>query len=413
MRAALELSSKKNREGLYEIFIRLQDGNHRRRIKTNYAVHKTQFKSQDRQQRWVRNHDLSHSINAELKRILETFNVQIAQDLNKGIVPSPESVIFKLTKSEGTTSLIQFLQEKTDLMINYNHRKGYQQALNNWLDFVKTEKLGDLDFREVTVNVLKRFENYLFKKGLQSSTVYANLKRIRAAFNMAIKEQVITPGDYIFRAYKMPSAKSANKKEKLTAEELKLFLSQSYPDGSGLKAAQQAFFLAFCMAGVRIEDVLTLTWTDIKNDRIEYKMEKTGSLSSFQITPQIKAVLDYFRQVNLDSPTVTGFLPKELLELKDSRVIEENERYKKAISSKTALVNKYLNQIAEDACLGKKVSTHIARHTFATIAAKKTNGNIQFVQNALKHSNAKITQAYLASLDLESLDDTMAEVTNL
>jgi hypothetical protein len=53
------------------------------------------------------------------------------------------------------------------------------------------------------------------------------------------------------------------------------------------------------------------------------------------------------------------------------------------------------------------------RAILAPIAVKKTDGNIKFVQNALKHSNAKITQAYLASLDLESLDDTMGEVTSL
>jgi integrase/recombinase XerD len=413
MKAALELNSKRNRDGHYEIFIRIQDGSHRRRIKTNYAVQKTQFKSRDVRQQWVRNHPKASVINADLKRILEAFNDQIARDLNKGLGSTPETVIFNLTSSEGTTSLIQFMQEKIDLMLNYNHRKGYQQALNNWLSFVKVAKLGDLDFRSITVNILKKFENWLFKKGLQSSTVYANMKRIRAAFNMAIKEQVIKPGDYIFRAYTMPSGKTVSKKEKLTIDELREFLKQKYRDGSGVKAAQQAFFLSFCMAGVRIEDILTLTWNDVKSDRIEYTMEKTGASTSILITPQINAILDYFRSVNRDKATIVGFLPSEILPLKSSHDIKENQRYKIEISIKTALANKYLAQIADDACLSKKVSTHIARHTFATIAAKRTNGNIQFVQNALKHSNAKITQAYLASLDLESLDDAMMEVTKL
>jgi hypothetical protein len=195
MKAALELDSRKNREGLFEIYIRVQDGQKRRRIKSNYAVAKSQFKSRDVNQRWVRNHSLADKINADLKNLLETFNHQISQDLNKGVLISPESVIHKLTTSEGTTSLIRFIQEKIELMLNYNHRKGYQQALNNWLEFVKAEKLGDLDFREVTVNILKRFENYLFKRGLLASTVYANMKRIRAAFYIAKKEEVINPGD--------------------------------------------------------------------------------------------------------------------------------------------------------------------------------------------------------------------------
>src|ERR1044071_3430705 len=100
MKAALELSAKKNRAGLYEIYIRVQDGpNHKRRIKSNYAVGKSQFKNRDMQQRWVRNHPLADAINADLKNILEAFSKQIAQDANKGIAASPDSVMLKLTKS--------------------------------------------------------------------------------------------------------------------------------------------------------------------------------------------------------------------------------------------------------------------------------------------------------------------------
>ena len=55
----------------------------------------------------------------------------------------------------------------------------------------------------------------------------------------------------------MPKVK-ATKKEKLTIDELKLFIEQEYENGSVIKTSQQAFMLAFNMAGVRIEDVLTL-----------------------------------------------------------------------------------------------------------------------------------------------------------
>jgi hypothetical protein len=55
-------------------------------------------------------------------------------------------------------------------MLIYNHRKGYQQSLNNWKGFIAVTKLGDLDFKQVDVNILKAFENFMFNKGLKSST---------------------------------------------------------------------------------------------------------------------------------------------------------------------------------------------------------------------------------------------------
>jgi integrase len=230
---------------------------------------------------------------------------------------------------------------------------------------------------------------------------------------MAIKEQVIGVGDYIFKAYTMPKANTA-KKEKLSVEELKAFGLLEYKDGSLVKSVQLAFMLSFNMAGVRIEDVLTLQWENVKNGRIEYQMSKTGALNSFQVTPQIQNILDYFKSIRKGKDKlIIPLLSEEKALWKYSKVEKENTIYKKEVISKTALVNKYLRQIAKDAKIEKKVSSHIARHTFASIAIKRSNGDINFVQNALRHSNAQITQIYLASLDSESMDAKMGDVTSI
>ena len=143
-------------------------------------------------------------------------------------------------------------------------------------------------------------------------------------------------------------------------------------------------------------------------------MVKTGSINSFQITPQIRKILDYFKSVKReDSQLIVPIMDDKMVELKSSKNEKENEMYKKEVGRKTALINKFLKKIGEDAVIDKKISTHIARHTFASIAIKKSNGDINFVQNALKHSNAKITQVYLASLDNDSMDSKMNDVTSI
>jgi site-specific recombinase XerD len=326
---------------------------------------------------------------------------------------TPEFIIYKKNKKTDVPTLNQYIEIKMSQMLEYNQRKGYTQVLNNWLKYTNEKKLGNLDFKQIDVQILKGFENFLFKKGLSSGTVYGNLKRIRTCFNMAIKEQIISVGDYIFRAYTMPKVK-ATQKEKLTIEELKLFISQHYEDGSLIKTTQQLFLLAFNLAGVRIEDVLTLKWENVKKERIEYIMSKTGAINSFQITPQIKLILDYFKSIKSHgAKLIIPIMNEEIANLKSSKDEAENEKYKKEIGRKTSLVNKFLKKIGEDALIEKKISTHIARHTFASIAIKKSNGDINFVQNALKHSNAKITQVYLASLDNDSMDSKMNDVTSL
>ncbi len=414
MKAALELSSKKNADGLYEIYIRIQDNlGKKKRVKANYAVSKTQFKSKNHNMQWVRNHPNAKKVNADLKLLIDEYNdvVLLTSAQKKSL--SPEYVIYRASKNNGIPTLREYFDLKISQMLEYNQRKGYTQVLNNWLKYTNEEKLGDLDFKQIDVQILKGFENFLFKKGLESSSVYGNLKRVRSCFNMAIKEQIIGVGDYIFKAYTMPKVK-ATKKEKLTIDELKLFIEQEYENGSVIKTSQQAFMLAFNMAGVRIEDVLTLKWDNVKKDRIEYVMVKTGSINSFQITPQIRKILDYFKSVKReDSQLIVPIMDDKMVELKSSKNEKENEMYKKEVGRKTALINKFLKKIGEDAVIDKKISTHIARHTFASIAIKKSNGDINFVQNALKHSNAKITQVYLASLDNDSMDSKMNDVTSI
>ena len=195
----------------------------------------------------------------------------------------------------------------------------------------------------------------------------------------------------------------------------KKFANLEYENGSIIKTAQKVFMLAFNLAGIRIEDILTLRWDNVKNNRIEYVMAKTGAINSFQITLQIQSLLDYFRSIQVvrSNTLIVPILDEKIALLKSSKSEIENEKYKKEIGRKTSLINKFLNKISEDAGIDKKITTHIARHSFASIAIKKTNGNVNFVQNALKHSNPKITQVYLASLDNESMDSKMDYVTTL
>ncbi|MFL5765464.1 MAG: tyrosine-type recombinase/integrase [Bacteroidia bacterium] len=406
MKAALEISSKPNRNGLFEIYVRIQDGNKKKRIKANVAVKRNQFKSKNHNLKWVFNHPNYAAINSDLRKLIEEYDDVVFSGLTEKKVLSPESVMYSIKKAATSQSLEKYCEAKISQILNYNHRKGYQQTLNNWKDYTRSEKLGELDFKQISVSILKGFENYLIKdKKVSAATAYTNLKRIRALFNMAIKEQIIAVGDYIFKAYTMPKAEKA-KKEKLSVEELKEFAAVKYDPNSLGKIVQQAFLLAFNLAGVRIEDVLTLKWSYVSKDRLEYQMEKTGAQNSFKLTSQLKEILKYFKSVSNGSQYIVPILQDGVEDM-------DNEEYKKEIGRKTALVNKYLKKIAYDAGIEKKVTSHISRHTFASIAIKRTNGNITFVQNALKHSDARITQAYLESLDSEIMDEKMDDATRL
>jgi len=70
------------------------------------------------------------------------------------------------------------------------------------------------------------------------------------------------------------------------------------------------------------------------------------------------------------------------------------------------LINKYLKDIAEKAEIVKNVTTHTARHSFADIARQKAD-NIYNLSKTLGHSKIGTTEAYMATIDDNALDDTL------
>ncbi len=259
---------------------------------------------------------------------------------------------------------------------------------------------------------MQKYEKYLLSKKITKEkktrsigSVHTIMKRLRAIFNNAIGEGVITPDIYPFKIYQLPSVPKTYK-ERLTMEELEEFEKVEYEPSSFKFIAQKSFSFAVRMAGIRIEDLLSLKVKNIASARITYHMRKGNTnkkLKSIKITPKIQEILNYFISKNSDP---NDFIFPIMSSNADSF---SNSEYKKEIGRKTSLINKYLKLIAEDACIAKNITTHIARHSFASVALKKTK-DIKALQEALGHSDPKITAGYLAELNIENLDEMMDTV---
>lgn len=57
-------------------------------------------------------------------------------------------------------------------------------------------------------------------------------------------------------------------------------------------------------------------------------------------------------------------------------------------------MNAYLKEIADVCGIDKPISTHSARHTYATTVALENNIPLEVVSKTLGHSNIKMTQRY-------------------
>ena len=70
-------------------------------------------------------------------------------------------------------------------------------------------------------------------------------------------------------------------------------------------------------------------------------------------------------------------------------------------------VNEYLKTIAENCEIGKKLTFHVARHTFATSVTLGNNVSMESVSKMLGHKSIKTTQHYAKILDKKVSTDMM------
>ncbi|HLO79685.1 MAG TPA: tyrosine-type recombinase/integrase, partial [Chitinophagaceae bacterium] len=80
------------------------------------------------------------------------------------------------------------------------------------------------------------------------------------------------------------------------------------------------------------------------------------------------------------------------------------------INIHVTVVNKYLKELAKYCGIFKKLSTHVARHTWTDMALKATDGNIYEVQKSLGHTSVKTTETYSRKLTNYSRTSVVKDV---
>jgi len=145
---------------------------------------------------------------------------------------------------------------------------------------------------------------------------------------------------------------------------------------------------------MNFSDIAKLKWVNIRNNRIEYTRSKTGKTFSVGILPVTQEILDYYKEFNPDSEYIFPILNGG-----HKTDIQKRDRIKSVLKR----INKHMKQIAESVGIETKLTSYIARHTYAMVL-KRGGADISKISDALGHQNVDVTQSYLDSFGDEVLD---------
>ena len=219
----------------------------------------------------------------------------------------------------------------------------------------------ELPLSAVTVTLLNRFQNYLLhSKGNAPRTVMNYFILIRTIYNIAISESMIDRRAYPFGKGKIQIKFPESEKIGLSKQDV-ILLEEAETLTKAEQHAVNVWLISFYFAGMRVSDVLLLKWSDFKNDRLYYRMNKNEKLVSLKIPEKAKLLLEEYKAVrDKKSPLVF----KELR----GTDLENRERLTVRIKTITRNLNRRLKQVAEKLEIEKNISMHIARHTFGNIS---------------------------------------------
>ena len=394
------LRKKANAKGQYPIAIRITQN---RKSSFLYIGQYIEKKFWDEKNNKVRK---SHPNSARLnhliiKKLAEANDKLIEADVNPDRVSA--SKIKKTIVSKNHSDFFSVAQLFLEDLKARKKIQRYQTELNRLellQSFIGTETLA---FDQLDVHLLKRFQAFLLKGGTRSQRTIANyMILLRTIYNLGISEGVANPKHYPFGKGKIQIAIPETQKIGLNKDEI-ILLENAQDLTPAQQQAVYVWLFSFYLAGIRVGDLLQLQWLDFVDGRLFYRMGKNSKLVSLETPQKAQAILNYFKEHTSGETTlIFPYLQAEILE--DEVVL------KTRIKTVTRSLNRRLEIVAEKVGINKKLSMHIARHSFGNISGDKIP--IQMLQKLYRHSSITTTINYQQNFMHKETDEALDKVIN-
>ena len=267
--------------------------------------------------------------------------------------------------------------------ISVSTAKRYWTCYDHVKQFIEEEyRLEDYNLRDIDYRFVTKFEFFL--KTVRMCNHNSALKYInnfKKIIRIALANQWIDKDPF----YNFKVKFEAVERDFLTAGEVEtLYTKELHFDR--LKVVRDMFVFS-CYTGLAYSDVEKLTKADITigidGDKwISIKRTKTNTRSSIPLLPISEEILDRYAH----HPEVTR--SKKLIP------VFSNQKS-----------NAFLKEIAVMCGITKPLTTHLARHTFATTITLTNGVPIESVSKMLGHKSLRTTQHYAKIVDRKVSDD--------
>ena len=219
------------------------------------------------------------------------------------------------------------------------------------------EYVGNIDIQDVTPNSVTRLYDCLSAK-MANNTVVQRMKCLKKVLQYAVDE-----GYTKTSPFKMKMKIDKLEYHPLTSEQINIIKNKEITITRLLRIRD--LFLFQCYTGLAYVDMASLKREDIKDGYIQKNRMKTSVKA---VIPLLDGAKDILEKYNYELPVLS------------------NQKY-----------NSYLKELGDICGIEQTLTTHLARHTFATICINNMI-DINVIAKMMGHSSTRITLSTYAHM---------------
>lgn len=284
-------------------------------------------------------------------------------------------------KSKSLFNVFEVHNAKVKTLIGSDFAHGtherYQTCLKHIRDFVKQKyNRSDFTLQEVDYEFITELDHYFrVQRKCNNNTTVKYIKNFKKIIRIALAHGWIKFDPFI--NYKVRLSKVD--RGYLTMTELDVLSKKVFSVARVQHVCD--VFLFQCYTGLAYIDTKHLTKQNLFLDAdgvfwIKTKRIKTGTEANIPLLPQAIKMLEKYKD-NITPDGLNRILP-----------VLSNQK-----------MNAYLKEIQDLCGIQKRLSTHLARHTFATTITLNNGVSIEAVSKMLSHTNISTTKIYARMLD--------------
>ncbi len=292
--------------------------------------------------------------------------------------------------------MIEFMRQiiaEKEAASQFRTAEAYRAALNSWQRFLESAET--VSWERVTPRAMMSFADYLRRRGTTKNTQSFYFRILRAVCNRARDEGVAALPENLFD--NVYTGKARTRKRALPIEDIRRIAAME-PKSEKERLARDIFIFSFITRGMALVDIAHLRRDCILAGRLVYHRHKTGRPISVAWIPEMQRIANRYARSGCDY----------LFPLISSEGAEGWKEYKRSSQA----INYHLRIIGRRLALPMPLTLYVARHSWATVA-KNSGVPTALISDAMGHSSERMTQIYLASIDVGRIDSANRQIVDI